>query len=777
MTSDASRVRGLVAALKACANEQRGRVVHGDAARTGDDSGLRVANALLSMYARCGCATMAHTTFDAMPRHTSASWNLLMLAYAQSGHPDVALRLLLHRIIPADRVTFLIALKACSSRAQGLAIHRHARDMRLDSEARVATALITMYSKHGSLLEARQVFDRVRHPDVVLWTCMMLCYADNHEQGMALELLGMIDCAPDSSALVVALKASSGLAAKQSDQQQRCLAICMAIHASSGPLLANSLLASSLVDAYAKCGSLCDAERAFDSIPAASHTVYTWTSLMSAYTHNGEEQSALAVLAAMTCPPNAHTLAAALKAVAEMAVQEQGQLLDGVHNVIKLTSLERGMWIHKLLLEAVAAPGLDSSSHVFVANSLVAMYARCGSLLDATRVFEQMRCRNIVSWTCLMSGLVDAGDEESALQLLARMRCQDVELEPNAHTLVAALKAVTGLASKRAGSSNIALLETGMALEQYVRCSALGCNPRLANSLVLMYIKCGALGDAARVWRRALLEHGKDDHLLLPALTSLVSGYTEAGQPLVALTLLFSWQLATLDAGALAVALEAAAGAAALDAGRQIHAQVCRLGLLEGGASSRRRLETCVVDLYAKCGCMLRCELLFESLASPLGAATLNALLSGLSRQGNPESLALWLRQMAEEGVVADATTLTCLLAACSRAGLVDTGKYYFDRAGVKPQIEHYHCLVDMLGRANRVEEALEVVEAMATQGVEPNAVTWTTLLAACTTSSTFAASAQVAKRAFDELVAVEGDDTKNAAAYVMMSGICARES
>lgn len=143
--------------------------------------------------------------------------------------------------------------------------------------------------------------------------------------------------------------------------------------------------------------------------------------------------------------------------------------------------------------------------------------------------------------------------------------------------------------------------------------------------------------------------------------------------------------------------------------------------------------RTALVDMYAKCGRIGTARRLFEIMPRR-NLVSWNAMLSGLSMHGmGAEVLKLFSRMVTEEELQPDDITFVGVLSACSRSGLVEQGQKAFQELstvyGLTPKMEHYACMVDLLGRAGRLEEAEALVREMP---VPPNEVVLGSLLASC---------------------------------------------
>lgn len=224
-----------IAALKACSKLQdleSCKRIHSHMVQTGCESTVVVANLLLDVYAKCGSLVDARDVFEKMPQRSVVSWNAMILGYAQKQQGEVALQLYARMrregVIPNER-TIVAALKACSSVAaaerrhekgavldQARMIHADARKDGFEADVYVGTMLVDVYSKCGSLVDARSIFDKMPHRDVVSWNAMILAYAQIDKAEMALQLYSQMqqeNISPNHRTFVGVLKACSSLAA------------------------------------------------------------------------------------------------------------------------------------------------------------------------------------------------------------------------------------------------------------------------------------------------------------------------------------------------------------------------------------------------------------------------------------------------------------------------------------------------------------------------------------------------------------------------------------
>ncbi len=215
---------------------------------------------------------------------------------------------------------------------------------------------------------------------------------------------------------------------------------------------------SSLINMYAKCGSIDDAARAFNNM--ATHDVVAWSTMILAHAKCGQGQKALTLFQRMQqegVEPNSVTFVAALNACANIA------------------AIDEGRDIHKQIIQS------GYESNLFVGSSLVDMYAKCGSIVDARRVFNKMTTHDVVSWSAMILGHVKCGQGEKALELFQQMQRERVK--PNPVTFMGVVNACASMLA----------LDMGRHLhEQIIKCGHES-NIFVANSLIDMYAKCGSI--------------------------------------------------------------------------------------------------------------------------------------------------------------------------------------------------------------------------------------------------------------------------------------------
>ncbi|XP_024539658.1 pentatricopeptide repeat-containing protein At3g05340-like [Selaginella moellendorffii] len=380
--------------------------------------------------------------------------------------------------------------------------------------------------------------------------------------------------------------------------------------------------------------------------------------------------------------------------------------------MVKAESLGTGAALHSRAFKS----GYDTD--LSVANALVDMYLNCGSLADARKVFDGMTPQDPVSWNALILGYVTNGEAEEALSIFET----NSSCVSTSQTFCAALKACSSLA---------------------------------ASALVSFYAKCGSIRDAWKVFQKVRLHDAV-------SWTVMILGLAESGQGELSLQLFHQMRAQgyKTDAPTFVAALKGSSSVGALEPLKGIHADISRCGLEDDPVVANG-----IVDGYGKAGDAAKAQQVFESLEKPYAVAW-TSVIAAHSHDGDTRMVFKLFDEMQDEGLQPDGIALLYVLTACSHGGLVHQAKRYFMEAkyGVRPWAEHYHCMVDVLGRANELEEAVEMVKAMP---CEASGVAWRTVLGACKQWK----NAAVGKLAFDLLVEVEA---RHEAGYLLMEAIYA---
>ncbi|KAG8363524.1 hypothetical protein BUALT_Bualt19G0031400 [Buddleja alternifolia] len=426
-------------------------------------------NRLIDVYGKCGYVNHARTLFDKMPARNTFTYNSIIGALTISGSIDEAERIFssllepdqcswnlmvsgfaqlqifdksLEYLVKMHKEDFMLneysygsAFNACAGLrdlVMGNQIHASLAKSRFTSDVYMGSALIDMYAKCGDVDCARKAFDRMNERNTVSWNSMITCYEQNGPTSEAIQVfLKMMECAvePDEMTLASVVSACASLCAAKEGR---------AIHArvvKSNKFCNDLVISNSLVDMYVKCSMINEARWIFDRMPVRNvvsetsmvsgyakvasvktartmfsnmmeRNIVSWNALIAGYTQNGDNEEALGLFLLLkreSIWPTHYTF---------------GNLLNACAN---LADLKLGRQAHSHVIKHGFQFQHGPESDVFVGNSLIDMYMKCGSNEDGNRVFGNMVERDGVSFNAMIVGYAQNGEGIEALQLFKEM--------------------------------------------------------------------------------------------------------------------------------------------------------------------------------------------------------------------------------------------------------------------------------------------------------------------------------------------------------------------
>ncbi|KAL6656186.1 hypothetical protein ACP70R_007012 [Stipagrostis hirtigluma subsp. patula] len=361
----------------------------------------------------------------------------------------------------------------------------------------------------------------------------------------------------------------------------------------------------------------------------------------------------------------------------------------------------------------VAAHAVDTR---FLNNTLIAMYSACGDVSSAHQVFEGMRDRDVVSWTSLISGLVQNGCPLQGLhRFVAMTHC---EVRPDFVLLVSVLKAymeLHDLPGARAAHSLV--VKGGFATEVDV-----------VITLTAMYARFGCI-----VAARALFDTVPLPQVNVILWNAMISGYSKNGLAIEAVDLFKRMRKVARsmmpDSVTLLSVILACAQLGSIELAEwmddYVQGSVYRDDVL---------VNTALIDMYAKVGSVAHARAVFERIQmQKRDVVVWSALISGYALHGHVKEAAALFEDMKLTGVKPNDVTFLGLLSACNHAGVVEGGWSYFHSMkhdyGIEPRHQHYACLVDLLARAGHLDRAYQFIMDMP---IKPEMSVWGALLHGC---------------------------------------------
>ncbi|KAL9688283.1 hypothetical protein QQ045_032703 [Rhodiola kirilowii] len=489
-------------------------------------------------------------------------------------------------------------------------------------------------------------------------------------------------------------------------------------HIIQSDLHRNNLLCSTLVFSYASLSSPRYTNLVFHSISRPNlfvfnHTIRAFSKVRSLCTDS------LRMYFRMVCcgiRPDNFTFPYLLNACAAL-----GAIMSGVevHGRVVKTGFGLCLPVMNALVDMYGKCGEVGNAHqlfdemhvrdVVSCNAVLGAFARFGKNMESGRkVFDGMAMRNVISWNAMVVGYVNAGDLGLAREFFDRM---------------VDLKDVVSWTTMLVGYTKSGLIDMAadlfkdMPQKSTVAWTAMisGCTQN------------GRPKEAVSIFRKMLKENVKPD---AHTMTSVISALAQLGRPDLA-----NWI--------------------------KDYIETEKIDLNE-------RVLTALIDMYAKCGNLKEACRLFKEIPCP-DVFPYSALITGLASHGQGHEALEVFQKMKAGNVQPDHITFVGVFTACGHTGLIEDGMKFWasmiNDYGIEPDADHYGCIVDMFGRAGRLNEAYEFIKSMP---MGPKQGALGALLAACRTHG----NVEIAETVADHLFELEPGNTGN---YVLLSSIYAQ--
>ncbi|PWA68022.1 hypothetical protein CTI12_AA313660 [Artemisia annua] len=600
---------------------------------------------------------------------------------------------------------------------KGCLLHSLAVKSGLGEDVYVGTSVVDFYCKVGRVEDARVVFDCLVVKNAVTWTTMIAGYGRVGKSEVSLELLSEMkesDVVPDRYVLSSALSACSILGFLEGGKQIHGFVLRRG--ASMDISVSNAL-----VDFYVKCGKVKQGRMVFDAMLAKN--VISWTTMISGYMQNSCDYEAMSLFIDMS---------------------RNGWKLDAFACTSALTScasleaLEPGRQTHAYTIKT----NLDKDE--FVNNGLIDMYSKCNCLDDARRVFNAIPNRNVIGYNAMIEGYSRLNNLHQALDLFREMRLKNID--PSLLTFVSLLGV----------SASLLTLELSKQIHGFMIKFGVSLDIFVGSALVDVYSKCSSTSDA-----RLVFDEMREKDIVV--WNAMLFGYTQVSENETALKLYHELQLSCQkpDKFTFVALITAASNLASLPVGHQFHTQ-----LLKTGLDLDPFVTNALLDMYAKCGSKQEAQNLFDSTVYKDIVCWNSMILTHAQHGDARESLKLF-EKMLKEGTQPNYVTFVAVLSACDHMGLVKEGFDHFESManfGIEPGLEHYACMVSLLGRAGKLYKAKDFIEKLP---IPPAAIIWRSLLSACRV----AGNLEMGKYAAEKAIQIDPNDSGS---YILLSNIYA---
>ncbi|KAG2306188.1 hypothetical protein Bca52824_025936 [Brassica carinata] len=577
-------------------------------------------------------------------------------------------------------------------------------------------------------------------------------------------------------------------------------------------LTLTTISSNQLVDLYSRNGLLREARKVFDEMP--ERNVYSWNAMISAYVKFKNLKEARKLFRKANAERDLVTYNTLLSGFAKAdgceseAVEMFGEMHrkeeDGIWfddftltTMLKLSAKLTNAFYGEQLHCVMVKTGNDASK--FAVSSLIHMYSKCGKFKEVCNVFDgscveiidgvaknamiAAYCREgdveralsiflrnpelngTVSWNTLIWGYAENGFEEEALEMAASM--EESGLRWDEHTTAAVLNAVSSLKSLKIGKEvHGRVLKSGSYSNKFISCGIVDVyckcgDMKYAESVHMLYgfdnlystssMIIGYSSQGKMVEAKRLFDSLSEKNLVL--WTAMFLGYLESCQPDSVLELAREFvakETNVTDSMVMVSILGACSLLASIQPGKEIHSHSLRTGILMD-----KKLVTAFVDMYSKCGNVEYAAKVFDS-SLERDTVMYNAMISGYAHHGHDAKSFQLFEDMTEAGLKPDGITFVALLSACRHRGLVLEGEKYFksmtELYNIPPEVGHYTCMIDLYGKTNRLDKAIELMKGGINQ-VEEDAVILGAFLNACNLNK----NTELVKEVEEKLLDIDG--------------------
>ncbi|XP_015901811.3 pentatricopeptide repeat-containing protein At4g32430, mitochondrial [Ziziphus jujuba] len=577
-------------AIKACQRDTKlGCQTHGVAISSGFISYITVSNSLMNMYSKSGKFERALYIFESLCCPDIVSWNTILSGCRNSDDAlSFALQMNFNGVV-FDPVTCTTVLAFCYDHDTflfGMQLHSLILKFGLDCEIFVGNALITMYSRWGRLLEARRVFDEMPNRDLVSWNAMLSGYTQEGDHGLEAVLIFIKMVKEGMDLDHVSFTSAVSACGYEKNLELGRQIHSLAIKSGYGT---HASVSNVLISTYSKCEVIEDAKLVFQLMH--ERNVVSWTTRISM-----EEDDVMSLFNEMRLEgvyPNDVTFVGLIHAISIKNLVEEGQIIHGF--CIKSSFL----------------------SELNVLNSFITMYAKLNSMQDSVKVFEELNCREIISWNALISGFAQNGLCQKALQMFLSAI---IECKPNHYTFGSVLSAI-------ADAEDISL-KYGQRCHAYLIKLGLNTDPIISGALLDMYAKRGSICESERVFYDT-------PHRSQFAWTAIISAYAGHGdcESVIKLFEEMETERVRPDSITFLSVLTACSRKGMVEMGRRVFNSMVNNYKIEPSPEH----YSCMVDLLGRAGQLEEAEEMKDRIPGKPGLSVLQSLLGACKLYGNVE--------------------------------------------------------------------------------------------------------------------------------------------
>lgn len=462
---------------------------------------------------------------------------------------------------------------------------------------------------------------------------------------------------------------------------------------------------NTMISGLMKFGDVTWASEIFEKMPCRD--VVSWNSMLSGYINNGLIAEALRLFNGMVCKDvvSWNLLLAGLLGVGNVDLAEEFFKKMGTRDIASWTTMISGLSSAGRIVEARKLFEDMPARDVQAWNTMIAGYIENGRIEIGEVLFHKMPQRDFRSWNEMISGLVKNQRIQDAIRLFGEMpqKCRG-----SWHLMV------------------FGLIRIGLIKEAHAFLEKIPYSDLVSwTNLIIGYFETGDVDTAVSIFEWMPERDTTAWNVMIFGL-----GENDCGEDGLQFFVKMKEGGPFPDDATFTSVLTICSDMATLHLGRQIHAQITKTGFDYFVAVSNA-----MVTLYARCGNSNCALLLFSSMITH-DVISWNSIICGLAHNGHGADAVKMFEKMRSTDIEANQITFVGVLSACSYAGLVEQGKYYFDlmkyKCCLEPTTVHYTCIVDLLGRFGLIDEAMSFLGGIEANGVEVPASAWGALLGAC---------------------------------------------
>ncbi|CAJ1956122.1 unnamed protein product [Sphenostylis stenocarpa] len=665
---------------------------------------------------------IAQQLFDQTPLRYLKQHNRLLLSSFRNEQSQEVLHLfvsLCRSGLSPDGLTMCYVLDYCAGSSDGTVgeqLHCLCVKCGFVQHVNVGNSIVEMYMKTGNVRDGRRVFNEMGDRNVVSWNSLLAGYSLNGFNDQVWEFFCQMQVEgyrPNYYTVSTVIPALANLSVVAIGMQIHALVVKLGLEA-------ERLVCNSLISMLSKSGMLRDARAVFYNMENKDSV--SWNSMIAGHVINGQDLEAFETFNNMQlagAKPTSATFASVIKSCASLKEL-------GLVRVLHCKTLKSGF-----------------STHQNVLTTLMVALTKCNEMDDAFSLFSLMHgVQTVVSWTAMISGYLQNGGTDQAVNLFLQMRREGVK--PN-HFTYSAILAVQHVAF-------ISEIHAEVIKTNYEKSSSVG------TAILDAYVKIGNISDAVKVFE---LIEAKD----VIAWSAMLAGYAQAGETEEAAKIFHQLTKEGIKPNEFtfsSIINACTAPTASVEQGKQFHAYAIKLRL-----NNALCVSSSLVTMYAKRGNIDSAHEVFKR-QKERDLVSWNSMISGYAQHGQAKKALEVFEEMQKQKLEVDAITFIGVISACTHSGLVEKGQNYFNVMTndhhINPTMEHYSCMIDLYSRSGMMEKAMDIINGMP---FPPAATVWRIVLAA----SRVHHNIELGKLAAEKIISLEPQDS---AAYVLLSNMYA---